>query len=136
MAILTLTWHASMDEKTCPICRALNNHRFTFDTTKGPHLTDALFHPVYGIVWSMAQGSNAHDMTFGGHYGSGNTNNCRCTVTPNINAEDFLAKCVYLAELLKDALEETNLEADTKKGSYRTTRPEDIGIDLSKYGIE
>jgi hypothetical protein len=133
MPIQTITWHAHVDEKTCPICKALNGFTWRFQAGKDI-MTDALFHPVFGIVWSLSQGSNAHDHTFGGAYGSGDENNCRCFLDGyKLDLEDVLAKCVFLKETLTTTATEIS---DTKKGSYRRTTPEDIGIDLSKYGFE
>jgi hypothetical protein len=133
MPTQTITWHTNVDDRTCPICRALNGFTWVFQAGKDV-MTDALFHPVYGVVWSMSQGSNAHDHTFGGAYGSGNENNCRCFLDGyTLNLEDVLMKCYFLKETL--TVTANNVD-DTKGGAYRRTRPEDIGIDLSKYGIE
>ena len=128
MPTIFITWHAIGDAKTCKICKDINGYTWIFETGK-TILTDALFHPIYGIVWSLSEGSNAHARG----YLSGHTYNCRCRITYKITAEDTLAKSVYLAEIIKDL---ANDVSDTKKGNYRTTRPEDIGIDLSKYGID
>jgi len=78
----------------------------------------------------LSLGSNAHASGYlGGH-----SYNCRCGIDSKIDAEDVLAKCVYLATIVRDAAGEEI--PDTKIGNYRTTRPENIGIDLSEYGIE
>jgi hypothetical protein len=89
-------------------------------------MTDALMHPVYGIVWSLSQGSNAHARG----YGSGQRNNCRCQISYELMLEDVLAKCVFLKEIIQQA--ET---FDYIKGSSRKTTFEDIGIDPGKYGL-
>jgi len=128
MPIITITWHAVEDARTCKICKAIDGYTWIFDTSKGDVLTDALFHPTYGIVWSLDQGSNAHAHG----YLSGQTNNCRCQIEEHINMEDVDAKCVYLTELLKDLL---STVSDTEGGDHRTTTFEDIGVDPSKYGF-
>ena len=128
MAIIILTWHAHNDAKTCKICAAINGYTWVFDTSKGDVMTDALWHPIYGIVWSLSQGSNAH----ASGYLSGHTYNCRCKIDHKIDAEDILAKCVYLKEFLEETMSEIS---DTESGSYRKTTFEDIGIDPSKYGV-
>jgi hypothetical protein len=120
---LLLTWHAVEDAKTCPICQAVDGYTWKFEMGKDI-LIDALFHPVYGIIWSLSQGSNAHAHG----YGQGQRNNCRCQIEPDIDYSDWVDKCDYLVALAHDV-------PDTKGGSYRTTTAEDIGIDLSKYGI-
>ena len=123
-----ITWHTHMDDRACKICKALNGFTWTFEAGKDI-MTDALWHPVYGIVWSLSMGSNAHARG----YLTGNHYNCRCTLEEyQLDLEDVLAKCVFL----KETLEVTNNEIGLSRGNFRTTRPEDIGIDLSKYGME
>jgi hypothetical protein len=117
MPTVSITWHAMAD--ACPICKDLNGYTWVFQVGKDV-MTDALFHPQYGIVWSLEQGSNAHAHG----YLSGQTNNCRCHIEPHIECEDVLAKCVYLREAIMDMASETS---DTKSGSYQTTTFEDIG---------
>ncbi len=117
MATLTITWHSTIDNKTCKVCRALNGYTWIFEAGKDEML-DYLLHPTYGRVWSLSEGSHAH----------GHTNyNCRCFITSEIKAEDILAKCVFLKETILDVLNETEIP-DVKKGSYRTTTLEDLGI--------
>lgn len=91
-----------MDDKTCPVCRALNGFTWVFETGVDV-MTDALWHPQFGIVWSLEQGSNAHARG----YLSGNLYNCRCNISHKFDLEDVLAKCVYLAEIVKSAVAET-----------------------------
>lgn len=128
MAIITITWHAIEDNRTCKICQAIDGYTWVFDTSKGDVMTDALWHPQYGIVWSLSQGSNAHAHG----YLSGQTNNCRCTIEEHVNAEDVLAKCVFLKETIEGTVKEVD---DTESGGVRSTTFEDIGIDPSKYGF-
>jgi hypothetical protein len=87
-----------MDERTCPICKALNGFQWIFETGKDM-LTDSLWHPVFGQVWSLSQGSNAHGHHFQRH-------NCRCYITHQFDLEDVLAKCVYLREVVQRATSE------------------------------
>jgi hypothetical protein len=79
------------DNKVCPICKELDGYTWTFEAGKDV-MTDGLFHPKYGFVWSLSQGSNAH-----GYHNRGN--NCRCSWTSDIDMEDILAKCVFLREI-------------------------------------
>ena len=108
---ITITWHALPD--ACKICAALNGYTWIFEVGTDV-LTDALIHPVYGIVWSLEQGSNAHAHG----YLSGQTNSCRCTIEPHINLEDILAKCTFLKETIQTITNETE----------PSTTLEDIGI--------
>jgi hypothetical protein len=130
MPFTTITWHTAGDDRVCPICKAIDNYVWIFEAGKDI-MTDALFHPQYGIVWSMEQGSNAHAHG----YLSGQTNNCRCTIEPHVDCEDILAKCVFLKETLENEASEAEAY-DYKKGDSRSTTFEDIGIDPSEYGFE
>ena len=92
MPSVTIKWHIK-DNKACPICKELEGHEWVFVAGKDV-MTDALWHPKYGIVWSLADGSNAH----GGYH---KVRNCRCRITHEIDMEDVLAKCVYLREIVQ-----------------------------------
>lgn len=85
------------DERTCPICLRLDGYTWVF-TVGQDHLTDALFHPELGEVWSLSMGSNAHGHHFQRH-------NCRCQIEFIIDMEDILAKCVYLREVVASEAE-------------------------------
>lgn len=67
MPTITVTWVAVDDERTCPVCKALDGYTWTF-TTPEPIIFN---HPTYGVVWTREQGSQAH-----GHHGY----NCRCHI--------------------------------------------------------
>lgn len=127
MPTTTKTWHTIGDDHVCPICRALNNYTWVFVTGKDV-MTDALWHPIYGIVWSLAEGSNAHSRG----YLSGHDNNCRCEIETQYYLEDVLAKSIFLKEMV-DAIDAEI--KDTQSGGRRRTTFEDIGIDPSKYGF-
>lgn len=127
MPTITLTWHSVGDDRTCKICKALDNFVWVFETGKNV-MTDALFHPTFGIVWSLSEGSNAHSRG----YLSGHDNNCRCEIEEQIFLEDVLAKCVFLKETITETLSETKAGA---WNSSRKTTFEDIGIDPAKYGL-
>ena len=92
MPSITVTWHSHMDERACKICKALNGYEWVFIAGKDV-MTDSLWHPMYGQVWSLSQGSNAHGHNFERY-------NCRCTLTFKLDAEDVLAKSVFLREQL------------------------------------
>lgn len=132
-AIITLKWDSHDDERTCKICRGLDNYQWVFIVGKDV-MTDALWHPVHGIVWSLAEGSNAHSRG----YLSGHNNNCRCEMEESLDLEDILAKCVFLKETIEsfDQLPDVQTGSRTSRGSSRSTTFDDIGIDASKYGFE
>jgi len=90
MPSITITWDATLDMHTCPICRALHGYSWTF-TTPDP-MPDELVHPAYGVVWNKVVGSKAH-----GHQRF----NCRCSIIPRMNVSDVLEQ----VQLLKQELE-------------------------------
>ena len=96
VASLSITWHAKMDQRTCPVCRALNGYTWVFDAGKD-ELGGELVHPQFGVVWSLAQGSRAH-----GH----ERYNCRCHITHEFNLSDVTAKVEKLAETVKASITE------------------------------
>lgn len=100
MPTLTITWHIQ-DDNACLICKALNGYTWVFEAGKDI-LTDALWHPVFGVVWSLADGSSAH--------GYHKRYNCRCHIEPHYNLEDVLAKCVFLKEILSESTEGSETE--------------------------
>jgi hypothetical protein len=132
MPSVSITWHTQHDDRVCPICQAIDGYIWIFEDS----VPDSLIHPEYGEVWNIHIGSLAHEHQL--HKGSkyGLISNCRCHTESKITSLKDLADAVRkLKNELKDALGEYDVD-DTKSGGYRTTTPEDIGIDLSKYGIE
>jgi len=95
MPSLSITWHAKMDGRTCPICKAMNNYTWVFEANKD-NLGDELVHPQFGVVWSLAQGSRAH-----GH----ERYNCRCHITHSFSLSDVKAKVQRIGEMVKAAAE-------------------------------
>jgi hypothetical protein len=91
MATLSLTWHAMHD--ACPTCKALNGYIWTFKTGSDM-FNNLLFHPSYGVVWDVQNGSKAH-----GHHGW----NCRCRITAAFDLSDTLASAQKLLEDVKAA---------------------------------
>ena len=81
MAKVTVTWHAVMDDRTCPVCMALNNHTWTYEVGQET-IGAGLWHEQYGLVWDVNRGSIAH-----GHAG-----NCRCHVEPKIYYGNLLER--------------------------------------------
>jgi len=77
MPSITIQWDATLDERTCPICKALHGHTWTF-TTPEP-LPESL--TANGqIVWNIGMGSRAH-----GHQ----RHNCRCKLLiSNVDLSD------------------------------------------------
>lgn len=128
MPSVSITWHTLKDgHKICPVCLAIDNYTWVFTD----EIPDTLIHPVYGEVWNTAQGSAVHERGLA-------NGPCRCHVEPKFSLKDLEDLVRKLRDELKAEYEGTELEEppDTKQGSFRTTTPEDIGIDLSKYGIE
>jgi hypothetical protein len=75
-----------MDDRTCPVCKALNGYQWVFETGKDVFGND-LIHPAYGIVWNTQIGSQAH-----GHTGA----NCRCHITSELDLSDLLMQVKQL----------------------------------------
>jgi hypothetical protein len=82
-----------MDDRTCPICVALNGYTWTFEAGKDT-MTAGLFHSSYGIVWDTHQGSKAH-----GHGG-----NCRCRIEPQVDLGDILETLRSIRRRLESAV--------------------------------
>jgi hypothetical protein len=107
MAKVTITWHAIEDERTCKICKALDGYTWVFEMGKN-QFAPYFVHPVYGLVWTLELGSNAH-----GHHGT-DRYNCRCWIEPHIYAEDILAKCVYIEEMAHEKAAELGIEQEAE----------------------
>ena len=90
MSRILVTWHASIDARTCPICKDLNGYTWIFEAGTG-EFDSYLTHPKHGMVWYIFQGSKAH-----GH----ERFNCRCSMSVDYDLEDILAKCVFLRETI------------------------------------
>ena len=129
MPSVSITWHAVGDDRTCPICRAVDGYKWVFEG----EVPDSLVHPVYGEIWNIVTGSLAHEhKQFGKKYGL--LSNCRCHTEGKV--ED-IQDLIYLLQRKIDELANSASEApDYQKGSSRKTTFEDIGVDPSKYGIE
>ena len=91
MSRIKLKWHSKEDDRVCPICKALNNHEWTFvvGTDQFPNVLTANGQNV----WDVHQGSRAH-----GHQGF----NCRCHITSKISYGNMLEK---IENLKNEALE-------------------------------
>jgi len=99
MAIIYVTWHATMDDRTCPVCMALDGYVWSFETGKDL-FPDVLVHPAYGNVWDVNRGSKAH----------GHTNqNCRCSMTPNFDLSDIVAKIQVLHDEVQRTVQENKI---------------------------
>jgi hypothetical protein len=129
MVSVSITWKTTKDNRTCPICRAIDGYVF------GPYpdVPQELVHPTYGLVWDTQLGSLAHEHQQ--HRGSkyGLISMCRCHVEAKIDYSDLQALLKKKIEELSGAATEPD---DTQSGSKRSTTFEDIGIDPSKYGLE
>lgn len=99
MPSTSITWKAILDERTCPICRAMHGYKWTFGVKEG--IPDELVHPQFGVVWNVARGSQAH-----GH----ERYNCRCTIIPEIHVADLKQK---VEQLLHETEQKMKIEAPT-----------------------
>ena len=101
MSSISVIWHAIMDDRTCPVCNAVNGYVWTETIGVGVGTTVAtvqgglrtfLVHPMYGVVWDMQQGSKAH-----GH----ERYNCRCHVTAEIDLSDLRKRIEVIYNMVK-----------------------------------
>jgi len=83
-----------MDERTCPICRALHNYTWTFVVGEDK-IGNELIHPQFGVVWSVSQGSRAH-----GHQNY----NCRCHIEPEVDLSDLKEKVQSLLQNIEETV--------------------------------
>ena len=100
MPSVSIIWKATLDEKTCPICRALHNHKWTFNVKQ--NVPNQLTHPQFGIVWDVARHSQAH-----GH----EQYNCRCSILPEVYVDDLKAK---IEQMLRGAEQNLRFEVFTR----------------------
>jgi hypothetical protein len=128
MPSVSITWCAVGDDRTCPICKAVDGYTWTFEG----EVPDDLVHPAYGEIWNITIGSLAHEhKQFGKKYGL--LSNCRCHVETKVECQDLIHK---LQEKIEELNNEVSEAPDYQKGGHRTTTFEDLGIDPSKYGLE
>lgn len=136
MPSVSATWKAKNDARTCPICKAMNGYTWVFKDV----VPDSLVHPSFGEVWNTSIGSLAHEhqqTILSGHKISrtmkyGLLSNCRCHVEPHFDLKDLLVLIKKLRDEIKGEVE----APDYQTGSHRTTTADDIGVDLTKYGLE
>ena len=102
MPSTTITWNATLDQKTCPICKAIHGYTWSFNVKQG--VPDFLTHPTFGIVWMTGIGSNAH-----GH----ERFNCRCSIIPEVHVEDLKKK---IQQLMQAAEANLRFEVFTRYG--------------------
>ena len=93
MPTTSITWNAILDERTCPICKAIHGYTWNFNVKEG--VPDWLTHPTFGIVWMVGLGSNAH-----GH----ERFNCRCGIIPEVHVEDLKKKINQLLQAVEQNL--------------------------------
>ncbi len=78
MVSLLVKWQTMHDLRVCPICRALEESGYTWVLQGGE---TELYHPTFGLVWTLDSGSDAH----GNHAGS-----CRCNLTFDFDYSDLV----------------------------------------------
>jgi hypothetical protein len=112
MPTISITWHATLDERTCPICQSLHGFHWVFDVGETP-LPQHLTHPSYGTVWSTYAGSRAH-----GH----EVFNCRCTITPDVDMSDIQARIDNLDYIIRQNVEYVEFTRyGSRVGAWRDT---------------
>jgi hypothetical protein len=84
---IVVTWIAVMDDRTCPICKALNGYQWTINTNEPFPLN--LSHPQLGVVWAP-EGSTTHK----------HRQNCRCTLHTVVEVADLKGKIQGILNLL------------------------------------
>jgi len=87
----TLTWRI-MDNAACPICKAINGYTWVID---GP-FPNELVHPVYGLVWNVALGSEAHKHGQAAVFGVKGA--CRCHMDITYDLSDLLLEARRLRD--------------------------------------
>jgi hypothetical protein len=102
MPKVTLTWQTRRDNHVCPICEALEDYSWIVETGKDVFPTE-LSHPAYGVVWTIALGSEAH----GKH-----KDTCRCRINSTVSIKDLIAKATNLRDELIKSVQQTVPEAN------------------------
>jgi hypothetical protein len=98
MASLSIIWRTMGDNRVCPICAAIEGYTWTFETGANTGLPQEISHPVYGVVWNIYLGSEAH----GKHNGT-----CRCHMEPHFDLSELIVKTQALYNALSAAVEGT-----------------------------
>lgn len=104
MPSITLIWFCIHDQRTCPVCLALHGYQWTFETGKDTFPTE-LFHPQFGVVWNIAQGSEAH---------ANHRETCRCGITYETDLSDLVTKTKQLLSKLQSAVQTGDTKGDTE----------------------
>lgn len=102
MPSVAITWKAILDERTCPICRAIHGYKWRFNVKQ--NVPDFLTHPTFGVVWMVGLGSQAHGHT---------SINCRCSIIPEVHVDDLKAK---IEQLLRATEQNLRFEVFTRYG--------------------
>jgi len=90
-----LTWVTMHDQRVCPICLVLEGYQWIFETGKD-NFPSELSHPQFGIVWTIASGSDAH----GHHNGT-----CRCNIEHQFDFSDITQRITRIANALEQAVQ-------------------------------
>jgi hypothetical protein len=102
MGILKITWHTTLDDRTCKKCPLLDGYEWTFDTDKDS-FPDVLVHPNLGTVWDcQIDQSRMH---------GSNPFNCRCRPTwvmDDFDIKEAITRLKTRIQELESNLKEVN----------------------------
>lgn len=87
MAVLKITWHTVLDERTCPICRPLNLKTWSYNTNTEQFPT-VLTDTKTGIVWDAVEDEpRTHGQDI---------NECRCGLKWKFDTSEIINKILEL----------------------------------------
>jgi hypothetical protein len=114
MPSLILTWHTAADERVCPICRPLNGHTWTFDTSKDAFPLSLRANGR--LVWNCQTDRPRP------HHGYA-TFNCRCKLSSRFDFSDMKASLLDMVGEVEEWNNGLHLVARRESGQFITWRP-------------